>query len=292
MSAVEAVAVPARRPRSVLSWIAREKLTTACLAVLVLTIVGAVAAPIIAPYHPQELDLEHVLAGPSPQHLLGTDYLGRDIFSRLLYGARTALLGPLLVIVIATVSATLLALLAAWRGGVVDQVISGAFDVLFSFPGLLLAIAAVAVFGTGLVAPVIALGIAYTPYIGRIIRSSAMRERRLPYVEALTVQGVSAWQIARKHLLVNTRTLILAQSTLAFGYATLDLAGISYLGLGVQPPSPDWGLSVAQGQAQVLAGHPAQSLYPGVALIVVVVSVTLLGRRIGQRADQPAGATS
>jgi peptide/nickel transport system permease protein len=256
--------------------------------VIVVVALAAIAAPVIAPYSPSTIDLEHVLSGPSPQHLLGTDNLGRDILSRLIWGARSSLLGPLLVTMIATIAATSLALTAAWRGGIVDQLISSAFDVSLSFPGILLAIGAVAVFGVGLTAPVIALGVAYTPYVGRVARGAALRERRLAYVDALVVQGSSGLRTTLRHILPNVGSLILAQATLAFGWATIDLAAISFLGLGEQPPSPDWGLTVSQSEPQILNHQPAQALYPGIALVLVVVSVTMLGRRLAQHSEELA----
>jgi peptide/nickel transport system permease protein len=153
-------------------------------------------------------------------------------------------------------------------------------DIVFGFPGLLLAIGAVAVFGVGLKAPVVALGIAYTPYIARVVRGMALRERRLPYVAALQVNGLSSIRIIVRHLIPNLAPIIAVQATLAFAYATIDLAAISFIGLGVQAPTSDWGLMIAQGQPAILAGHPAEALYPGVALIIVVVAVTVLGRRV------------
>jgi peptide/nickel transport system permease protein len=259
--------------------------TTMCVVVIVVAALAAIAAPLLAPYSPSAIDLEHVLSGPSSQHLLGTDNLGRDILSRLIWGARSSLLGPLLVTVIATAAATSLALTAVWWGGILDQLISSAFDISLSFPGILLAIGAVAVFGVGLTAPVIALGVAYTPYIGRVARSAALRERRLAYVDALVVQGSSGFRTTLRHILPNVGPLVLAQATLAFGWATIDLAAISFLGLGEQPPSPDWGLTVSQSEPQILNHQPAQALYPGIALVLVVVAVTMLGRRLAQRSE-------
>jgi peptide/nickel transport system permease protein len=258
-----------------------------CVAIIVIAALAAITAPLIAPYSPTAVDLEHALSGPSAQHLLGTDNLGRDILSRLIWGTRPSLLGPLLVVVIAGTTATSLALAAAWRGGIMDQVISSAFDITLSFPGILLAIGAVAVFGIGLTAPVIALGVAYTPYIGRVARGAALRERRLAYVDALYVQGCSGLRTTLGHILPNIGPLILAQATLAFGWATIDLAAISFLGLGEQPPSADWGLTVSQGEPQILNHQPAQALYPGIALVLVVVAVTMLGRRLAQRSEEP-----
>jgi peptide/nickel transport system permease protein len=262
-----------------------NRLAAACLTVIVLFTLIAIAAPLLAPHDPNLVNLSAVNLGPSSQHLLGTDESGRDLLSRLMFGARTSLLGPLLVVLLAGSIGTAIALLAAWRGGVVDGAVASAIDIVFGFPGLLLAVGAVAVFGLGLTAPVIALGIAYTPYIGRVVRAVALRERRLPYVAALQAAGCSGPRIVRAHLLPNLLPVIAAQATIAFAYATIDLAAISFLGLGVQPPTADWGLMIAQGEAAVLAGHTAQAIYPGVALVLVVVCVTLLGRHISADAE-------
>jgi peptide/nickel transport system permease protein len=282
---MSAGALPLRRgrARSLFPAAKRDPILTICLLVLAAFVAIAVLAPVVAPYGPNTLDLNAVSVGPSANHLLGTDALGRDLLSRVIWGARTSLLGPLLVIALSTLLATVMALAAAWIGGWFDSSMSAGLDVIFAFPGMLLAIVAVALFGTGLIAPVIALSIAYTPYVARVLRGAALRERSLPYVEALTVQGFSGWRITLRHVLVGLIPLVLVQATLSFAYATIDLAGISYLGLGVQPPTADWGLMVAQGQPSILAGHPAEAIYPGVALIVVVVAVTLIGRRLAHR---------
>lgn len=245
--------------------------------------VVAVLGPAIAPAGPNDADLSAAFQGPSAAHLLGTDGSGRDLLSRLIVGSRTALIGPLVITLLATAVGTLLALVSAWRGGWVDTVVSRVLDAIFAFPGLVLAILAVAVFGTGLTAPIVALVISYVPYIARVVRSAALRERNIPYVAALTVQGLPAWVICVRHLLPNIRTVLLAQATLMFGYAMVDLAAISFLGLGVQPPQADWGLMVAEGQASVLRGYPQQSLYAGALIVIVVIAITLLGERWGSR---------
>ncbi|MBS1882531.1 MAG: ABC transporter permease [Actinobacteria bacterium] len=277
-----AVAVGPRR-RPVLRTLRREWPVTLAAAFLLVVVLVAIFAPLIAPFPPDHVDLSNVYASPSAEHLLGTDASGRDIFSRLIYGARTSLLGPLGVIALATLIGVCAALVAAWWGGWVDSTISAVIDVLFAFPGLLLAIGASAVFGVGLLAPVVALGIAYTPYVARVVRSLAIRERTLPYVAATTVLGLPRRRILLRHLLPGLTPLILTQATLAFGYATIDLAAISFLGLGVQPPSSDWGLMVAQGRPGILAGHPAEALYPAIALLLVVLSVMVIGRRFARQ---------
>lgn len=256
-----------------------------CLVVIVVAVLSALLAPLLAPHNPNFVDLEAINQGPSLKHLLGTDSTGRDLLSRLMWGARTSLLGPLLVVTIGTVLATALALSAAWLGGIYDSVVAATVNMIFGFPGLLLAIVAVAVFGAGLVAPVSALGIAYIPYIARVCRAAALRERSLPYTDALSAQGFGAFTIVFRHLLPNLRPLILAQATLSFGYATIDLAALSYLGLGVQPPTSDWGLMVSQSQGAITAHQYLQVFEPCAALVLVVLSVTFLGRRLARAAE-------
>lgn len=262
-----------------------DRLAAFCVFVIVAFTLIAIAAPLLAPHDPTLVNLSAVNQGPSLQHLLGTDESGRDLLSRMIFGARTSLLGPLLVVTLAASTGTTIALLAAWRGGFVDGAVTSGIDILFGFPGLLLAIGAVAVFGLGLTAPAIALGIAYTPYIGRGLRAFALRERRLAYVAALQVAGLPSRRIVVGHVLPNLLPVIVGQATLVFAYATIDLAAISFLGLGVQPPTADWGLMIAQGETAVLAGSPWQAICPGLALVLVVVCVTLLGRRISARAE-------
>jgi peptide/nickel transport system permease protein len=262
-----------------------NRLLAGCAAVVAIFTLVAIAAPLLAPQNPNLVNLSAIDQASSLGHLLGTDESGRDLLSRLIYGARTSLLGPLLVVALAAGAGTAIALAAAWFGGLVDAVVASLIDIVFGFPGLLLAVGAVAVFGVGLTAPVIALGVAYTPYIARVVRAVALRERRLPYVAALQASGLPGRRIVIGHLLPNLTPAIVAQATIAFAYATIDLAAISFLGLGVQPPTADWGLMIAQGETAVLAGHPAQAIYPGVALVLVVVCVTLLGRHISADAE-------
>lgn len=253
------------------------------LAVITVIVVAAVCAPLIAPYDPNAIDLNAALQGSSAAHILGTDESGRDLFSRLLYGARPVLAGTSLIVLIAVVVGTALAITAAWIGGVFDTFVSRGLDIGFAFPGLLLAILAVAVFGPGLTAPVIALAIAYIPYVARIVRAAAVRERSLPYVSALWIQGASVFRINAFHILPNLLAIVVVQATISFGYALIDLAALSYLGLGVQPPTADWGSMVANGQLALLGGHPEQSLYAGAMMVVTVMACMVIGERLGGR---------
>lgn len=244
---------------------------------------AAILAPLIAPYPPDQVDLGAVHAGPSAAHWLGTDALGRDLLSRLIYGARTALLGPLLVVVTSTVLGILLGLLAGWRGGWLDAVLARIFDVVFAFPSLLIAIMAVALFGKGLVAPVIAMSIAYAPFVARLTRSLVTAERSRPYVAAYRVQGFGGAWIAFRRVLPNVTPIVGAQSTLNFGYVLAELAALSFLGLGVQAPTADWGAMINEAQAGLIGGHFLPAIVPAVAVVVVVVAVNVIGEELSDR---------
>jgi peptide/nickel transport system permease protein len=276
----EAVVVPARRWTASLPISRLGPVGVVSAAVIVLLAVIAVFAPVLAPMDPNAIDLLHPLAGPSAQHLLGTDDTGRDLLSRLIVGSRTSLLGPLLVVILEVVVGVPIALAAAWRGGLVDGAISRVLDVLFAFPGILLAILVISLFGTGLRSAVVALAVAHMPYLARITRGAAIRERQLPYVEALEVQGFSALRICARHLTPNLLPLIMAQASVSFGYVMIDLAGLSFLGLGVQPPTADWGVMISAGEQSLLSGHPQQSLYAGGMIVLAVCAFTLFGERL------------
>ena len=265
-----------RRPRPNL-------IVTIAVIVLAVVTLAAIFAPWIAPYDPDTPDFTAFYAPPSPAHWLGTDALGRDILSRIIYGGRTALLGPLLVVVFSTVIGILLGLLAGWRGGWIDAALSRVFDVLFAFPSLLIAIMAVALFGKGLVAPVIAMSIAYAPFVARLTRSLVAAERTRPYVAAYRVQGFSAPWIALRRVLPNIAPIVGAQSTLNFGYVLAELAGLSFLGLGVQPPTADWGGMINEAQAGVAAGEFLPAIAPAVVVVIVVVAVNIIGEELSDR---------
>lgn len=259
---------------------------TAAVAVLVIMALAAIFAPWVAPYDPNMPNLMDALQGPSLAHPLGTDALGRDVLSRLIYGGRTTMLGPVLVIVASTVCGVLIGMTAAWSGGVVDATLSRVVDVLFSVPGIVFGLVTVAVLGAGLTSVVIGLTIAYTPYVARVVRGSALRERRLPYVSAAWLQGRSGPTITRHHLIPNLRGLIVAQAVAALGFAVVDLASISFLGLGVQPPIPDWGLMVKSGLDSASRGAPTEVVAAGLAIALFVGAVTVLGDRLTAAAER------
>ena len=251
--------------------------------VLLVATLAAVLGPYITPQDPDLPNVSFDFIGPSAGHLLGYDFQGRDVLSRLLSGAQSSMLGPFLVVSLSMVTGVLLAMVAAWRGGAVDSVVSAGLDILFAFPAILLAVLATAVFGAGQLAAALALVVAYTPYVARVLRGAALRERGRAYVVALEVQGSSATSICLRHLLPNLGTLIIAQATILFGYAMVDLAAISYLGLGVQPPTANWGVMIAENQTGIVQGYPLPALLAGMAIVLVVIAVNLLGERVFER---------
>jgi peptide/nickel transport system permease protein len=254
-----------------------------CAAVVGLAVLLAIFGPSLAPHDPDAADLANAFVGPVSGHALGFDSQGRDLLSRLLTGARTSMAGPFLVVVIAMLAGSTLAVAAAWAGGWGDSVISTVLDILFAFPAILLAVLAAAVFGAGLTAVTLALAIAYIPYVARVLRGAALRERAREYIAASEVQGLGAVAICARHLVPNLLPMIAAQGTLLFGYAMVDFAAISYIGLGIQPPTADWGVMVSSGQSGVLQGYPLESLTAGLAIVIVVIAVNLLGERLAAK---------
>ncbi|MEU5046295.1 ABC transporter permease [Streptomyces griseorubiginosus] len=246
-------------------------------------VVLAVIGPWIAPYDPAATDVLAASQGPSGAHLFGTDSLGRDILSRALTGARLSFAGPGIIVLGSAGLGTLLALAAAWHGGWVDRLLNRMLNILFAIPGVLVAVVAAAVFGAGFWAPVLALTIVYTPYVARVVRSVAVRQRQLPYIEALQLAELSTWRICGRHLLPNVAPIVLAQATIGFGSALMDFGAVSFLGLGIQPPEAEWGVMVADGRSEVLDGAVQQSMAAGLCIVVSVVAFNMLGERLTQR---------
>ena len=253
--------------------------------VIAVAIVLAIIGPWVAPYNPDLPNLSLAWVGPVGGHLLGFDFEGRDVLSRLLAGAQSSMIGPLAVVVGAMVLGTLIAVVSAWRQGLTDTVASSGLDILFAFPGILLAVLAAAVFGAGLTAAAVALAIAYMPYVARVLRGAALRERSQPYAAALEVQGVSGTAICLRHIVPNMLPLIVAQATILFGWAMVDLAAISFLGLGVQPPAPNWGVMISENQPGILQGYPLPALAAGVCIVGVVIAFNILGERLFEQAQ-------
>ena len=289
MSAVALAGEPSAARRALALLRATGPAGIASAIVLAVAAFAAVFGPLLAPYDPNLPQLSLAWVGPTGGHLLGYDAEGRDVLSRLLAGAPSSVLGPLAVVAVSMTAGTLLAVTAAWRRGLADAVISSGLDVMFAFPGILLAVLATAVFGAGLPAAAIALAIAYTPYAARVLRGTALRERNQPYVAALEVQGAGGTAICLRHLVPNIAPLIVAQATTQFGYAMVDLAAISFLGLGVQPPAANWGVMISENQAGLLLGYPLPALAAGACVVAVVIAVSVLGERLFRVAEAARG---
>ncbi|MEV7544179.1 ABC transporter permease [Streptomyces sp. NPDC089915] len=276
-------AVLTRRPGLARIRAAGSPLHLACLAFVALVVLAALLAPWLAPHDPNTVELGDALAAPSAAHPLGVDAAGRDTLARLLLGARTSLLGPLGVVAFSTVAGIAIGTAAAWRGGWLDSVLSRSTELVFAFPGMLLAILIISVYGEGLLAPVLALAVAYTPYVSRLTRSLVLAERARPYVSAYRVQGHSALQICLRHVLPNIAPVVLAQSAINFGYALMDLAGLSFLGLGVPALTPDWGRMVFDGQTAIQHGYPLSAILPCAVIVLTVVAFNVVGERWADR---------
>ena len=264
---------------------------TVSLCWLVLVVAVAVAAPWIVPHDPAAQDLLDPYAPASLEHWLGTDSTGRDIASRLIMGARISLIAPVGVLVLGLALGIPLALAAAWYGGAIDAVISRFLEVVFAIPAILLAVLAIAVFGTGVTPAVVALAIAYLPYIARVVRVAAIEQMSRPYVASLRLQGNSSWSIILRHVLPNISPLIIAQAPVTFASALVDLSALSFLGLAVQPPDADWGALVNDSTA-LLAGRPMQIVCASLLIVATVLSLMTVSNSMADGPSRPAGARS
>ncbi len=251
--------------------------------VTVVVVLLSVLAPVLAPYDPDFVDLSSVLSGPSTTHWLGTDASGRDLLSRLMYGGRTSLVGPLVVVVVSTILGLLLGLAAGWSDGWTSKILSRIFDLLFAFPALLLSMLAIAVFGKGLLAPILAMTISYIPYVARLTQQLVLAERTRPYVQAYRVLGFRTPWVVLGRVMPNLVPTVGAQSTLNFGYVLADLAALSFIGLGIQPPTSDWGAMIQEARGALLGGHVLPALLPALVVVLVVVSINVIGEELSDR---------
>lgn len=262
----------------------RNRLAVISGFVLLLLFIIVIAAPLIATHDPAKQDLANSLKPPSAEHWLGTDKQGRDIWSRLVYGARPTLIGAIFVVLIAYTIGIPLGLISAYYGGRVDTIIMRCLDMLLAFPALLLAILIVATFGRGITNTVIALGIVYVPAIARVVRGATLVQRNQTYTEAAHSMGMYDGRILFRHLLPNVASPILVQGSNDLAYAILDIAALSFLGLGIQPPDPDWGSMLSEGRSYLLLS-PYVSIFSGVAIMIAVISFNLFSDGLRSQLD-------
>jgi peptide/nickel transport system permease protein len=265
------------RPRSVLGHRARHSPTLIVGAVVTLGLVlVAVLAPVVSPYSPDHQDLYNILSGVSAKHLLGTDELGRDELSRLIFAARTDLRVGVLAVVFPFCFGTTVGTLAGYRGGWLDTVVMRAVDVLIAFPFYVLVIGLIFVVGTGTTGIYVAFAVVDWVVYARAVRSSTLVVRESDYVAAAKIGGLPEWRILWRHVLPNTVTQAVVYLTNDVVLVIVAVVTLGYLGLGVQPPTPDWGTMISEGQ-EFITTHWAMATFPGLAVVITGLGFSLLG---------------
>ncbi len=250
-------------------------LAVAGAAILLAFVLAALLAPWIAPYDPAANDLINMLAPPDWAHPLGTDQLGRDVFSRVLYGGRLSLLEGVLSVALSMAVGVPLGLLSGYVGGWTDLVMMRLIDILLAFPGVLLAIAIVSVLGADLTNAMLAIAVYSLPIFVRLTRGATLAAKNELYVEACRAVGMGHLRILLRHVLPNMAPILTIVATLRVAAAILTASSLSFLGLGAQPPSPEWGAMLADGRNTILIA-PAAMLFPGVAIVLVVLGLNFL----------------
>jgi len=244
----------------------------------------ALLAPLLAPYDPLEQDLGNTLARPGWGHWLGTDNVGRDVLSRMIWGTRISLVAGFVSIAMAAVAGSVLGLLAGYAGGRTDALVMRLMDAVLSFPPLVLALALGAVLGAGLGGVLIALGVVYTPTFARLMRGQVLTIATREYVEAARAVGAPGWRVAWRHVVPNASAPIVVQASLSLAFAILAEASLSFLGLGVQPPAASWGSMINAGRGY-LQQAPWIVFGPGLALFVTVVGLNFMGDAVRDALD-------
>ncbi|WP_142830888.1 ABC transporter permease [Planococcus soli] len=252
--------------------------------VVLMAFIGPWIITTFTDYRPNQTDLTNKLQGPSASNWFGTDSFGRDIFTRLIFGAKLTLYVGFLSVFIGGIVGVVFGIISGYYGGRVDAVIMRLMDVLLAFPGILLALAIVAVLGGSLTNVIIAVGIFSVPAFARVVRGSTLSVRKLEYVDAVRALGASDFRIIFKHILPNIMSPIIVQASLRIATAILTGAGLSFLGLGAQPPAPEWGAMLNEGRQYMFeAGHVA--LFPGLMIVLVVLAFNIFGDGVRDALD-------
>lgn len=269
---------PARRLRlrdvAVVDWVA--------IVVVAFLVLAVVAPGLLTPYDPLRPDSNAILQAPSSAHPFGTDYLGRDLLSRVVYGTVRTMVGSAIAVVIGLGIGTVLGLVAAYFGGIVDAVISRVVDVLLSIPGLLLSMVIVVALGFGAINAAIAVGVSSVAVFTRLMRSETLTVTALPFVEASHHLGGTRRQVLIRHVFPNSYTAVLSLTALQFGLAILWISSLSFLGYGAPPPQPEWGLLVAEGREYVVSA-PWLVVVPGLAITVSVLAISRVSQFVRER---------
>lgn len=265
----------------------RDPLAVISLIILLLFIFGALFAPFLTPYPEQGLGDPNILEkfnAPTVEHPLGTDYLGRDVFARILYGGRSSLAIGFMVVFLAVIIGVPLGAVSGYYGGWLDNLLMRITDIFLAFPPLLLAIALAAALGSSFINTMIAISFTWWPWYARLVRAQTLSLRERNYIEAARSIGVPGWKIITTHILPNVMTPVMVQATMDLGSAILIGAAISFIGLGVQPPTADWGTMISVGRIYFLE-RPWYAGSAGVAIFLVVLAFNLLGDAVRDAAD-------
>lgn len=265
-----------------------NKLFVVGAAIFLIVAVSAILSPWLVPHPPAQIVMADKLMAPSLDHPMGTDKFGRDIFSRVLYGARISLMIGLCVVVLAILIGAPIGLMAGYFGGWIDTALMRVSDVFLAFPPLLLPIAIAAALGPGLWNAMIALAVSWFPWYARIMRGAVMRVRKELYIDAARAMGVGHLRIMARHITPNSLTPIIVQGSMDFGYAILAAASLSFIGLGARPPTIEWGLMTAAARTQFL-DHWWTALCPGLAIFLTVLAINLVGDGLRDVLDPKQG---
>lgn len=244
--------------------------------IFLLIIIVAIIAPLLAPFDPIKLNVVDSLQGPSGRHWLGTDQFGRDILSRIIYGSRISVAMGVVAVTISVVGGSVLGLVAGYFRGVTDMLVSRLVDVMLGFPGILLALVVIAVLGTNLSSAMIAVGVSGMPIFIRVVRGSTLSAREYQYVEAARVVGCGNFRILFRHVMPNVAAPIIVLATLGIPSAIIAGAALSFLGLGIKPPTADWGEMLSNGRSFMSTAWWL-STFPGLALMIMVMAINLFG---------------
>ncbi|MBC7090624.1 MAG: ABC transporter permease [Nitrososphaeria archaeon] len=252
-----------------------------CLSIILLFIFMALLADIIAPYDPIEIDLSKSCNPPSKDHLLGTDELGRDILSRIIYGSRLTITISFVATALGATAGIFFGVISGYFGGIVDTIIQRITEILLALPGFLLAIMFVAIMGSNLWTVIVSVSISMTPSFIRMVRGLALQVRELEYVLAAKQLGANSIKIMFRHVIPNISPTIIAQVTLNLGTSILFASGLGFLGIGVPPPAPEWGTMLGTGRAYIFYA-PHLIIFPGLSVFLLVLSFNIIGDKLGE----------
>ena len=266
-----------------LTSVARDKKAVVGIFILAILVLGAISAPWLAPYDPNSMDYD-MIGEPSWEHLLGTDDLGRDLLSRLIYGAQVSLFVGISTVAISLAAGLILGIAAGYYGGFIDTIIMRYIDLQWAFPNFIIAVYLVAVFGTGLSNVIIAIALAFIDDFARIARGMVLTIKQEQYIDSARTVGVSDIRIMWRHILPNATAPIIVQATVSISYAILAEAGLSFLGLGVEASTPTWGLILAESRSFISRAWWL-GLFPGLAIMLTVLSINFLGDALRDHLD-------